>query len=91
MRFSLLILIALLIIPAIGCSTVKTGKTIAVDNPIEASRIKKSLSEARQDVKESRRLLDKCLQLNEGDETKCESQKDNYDRDVEVYVSLQEG
>lgn len=90
MRTALILLTAFLILPLLGCSTVKTGKTIAIDNPIEASRTKKSLSEARRDVKESRRLLDKCLQLNEGDETKCEAQKENYDRDVEIYVSLQQ-
>lgn len=90
MRFSLLIITLLLLSPLSGCSTFKSGKTIAIDNPIETSRTKKSLSQARQDVKESRRLLDKCLELNEGDESKCESQKENYDRDVEVYVSLQE-
>lgn len=90
MRLTLLILTLILLSPLSGCSTLKTGKTIAIDNPIESSRTKKSLSDARRDVKESRRLLDKCLELNEGDETKCEAQKENYDRDVEVYVSLQQ-
>ena len=90
MRYSLVILTIALIIPLFGCSTVKTGKKVAIDNPIESSRTKKSLSDARRDVKESRRLLDKCLEQNEGDETKCETQKENYDRDVEIYVSYQE-
>ena len=90
MRLSLILLTLILIFPLAGCSTVKTGKTIAIDNPIESSRTKKSLSDARRDVKESRRLLDKCLEQNEGDETKCELQKDNYDRDVEAYVSFQQ-
>jgi len=90
MRLTLLLLTVILLFPLSGCGTFQTGKTIAIDNPIETSRGKKSLSDARRDVKESRRLLDKCLELNEGDETKCELQKDNYDRDVEVYVSLQQ-
>ena len=90
MRLSLLLLTIILLSPLVGCGALKTGKTIAIDNPIETSRDKKSLSDARRDVKKSRRLLDKCLELNEGDETKCELQKDNYDRDVEVYVSLQQ-
>ena len=90
MRGTLILLTLIFILPIAGCSTVKTGKTIAIDNPIESSRNQKSLADARRDVKESRRLLDKCLELNEGDETKCEAQKQNYDRDVEVYVSLQQ-
>ena len=90
MRLTLMFSALILILAISGCGTLKTGKTIAIDNPIEASRQKKSLSDARRDVKESRRLLDKCLEQNEGDETKCKAQKENYDRDVEVYVSLQE-
>lgn len=90
MRTALILLTLALIFPLGGCSTMKAGKTIAIDNPMETSRTKKSLSEARRDVKESRRLLDQCLALNEGDETKCEAQKENYDRDVEAYVSLQQ-
>ncbi len=90
MRLTLILVTLTLLLPLAGCSTLKTGKTVAIDNPIETSRGKKSLSDARRDVKESRRLLDKCLELNEGDETKCEAQKENYDRDVEVYVSLQQ-
>ena len=90
MRRALILLSLIIILPAVGCSTVKTGKTIAIDNPIESSRNQKSLADARRDVKESRRLLDKCLEINEGDETMCEAQKENYDRDVEIYVSLQQ-
>lgn len=90
MRITILLLCAALIsIPVLGCGTLKSGKTVAIDNPLESSRTKKSLSEARRDVKESRRLLDDCLEKNEGDETKCEAQKENYDRDVEAYVSIQ--
>lgn len=78
-----------LIFPVLGCSTLKTGKDIAIDNPIDESRKKKSLSEARQEVEKSRRALDQCLENNSGDESRCQSQKANYDKDVEDYVSLQ--
>jgi hypothetical protein len=90
MRLTLLLITLIFLLPIWGCGTLKTGKTIAIDNPIEASRTKKSLNDARRDVKESRRILDQCLEQNEGDETKCELQKDDYDRDVEIYVSFQQ-
>ena len=89
MRLPIILLSVILILPVLGCSTFKTGKNMAIDNPLQESRTKKSMNEARRDVKESRRLLDDCLTKNEGDETKCEVQKENYDRDVEVYVSIQ--
>ena len=86
----LLITIALLtLLPAVGCSTVKTGKDIAIDNPLAESRKNQSLGEARKEVEQSRRLLDECIKTNGGDETKCATQKANYDKDVEEYVSLQ--
>lgn len=77
------------ILPLFGCSTIKTGKDIAVDNPIAESRKKQSLSEARQEVEKSRRILDNCLDRNSGDESRCQSEKAKYDQDVEAYVSLQ--
>jgi hypothetical protein len=90
MRISIIVLCAVLIsIPVFGCGTFQTGKTVAIDNPLESSRTTKSLNDARRDVKESRRLLDECLKKNEDDDTKCEVQKENYDRDVEAYVSIQ--
>lgn len=89
MRLPIILLSVILILPVLGCSTIKTGKNMAIDNPLQESRTKKSMSEARRDVKESRRLLDNCLAKNSGDESRCTAQKENYDRDVEVYVSIQ--
>ena len=87
--FSITLISAFLILPVLGCSTIKTGKDIAIDNPIDTSRNKKSLNEARQEVEKSRRMLDQCLENNSGDESRCQSQKASYDKDVEDYVSLQ--
>jgi hypothetical protein len=62
---------------------------MAIDNPLQESRTKQSLSQARQDVEKSRRALDKCMEASGGDETRCQSQKAQYDKDVEAYVSFQ--
>lgn len=86
---SITFITAFLVFPVLGCSTFKTGKDIAIDNPIDESRKKKSLSEARQEVEKSRRILDQCLENNSGDESRCQGQKASYDKDVEDYVSLQ--
>ena len=89
MRFRTILITLILIMPIAGCGTIKAGKTIAVDNPIDTSRNKKSLSDAREDVQNSRRELDKCLSVNSGDETRCAAQKKQYDADVETYADLQ--
>lgn len=89
MRLLLTALAVLSVLPVLGCSTIKTGKDIAIDNPLAESRKKQSLSEARQEVEKSRTILDKCLAKHSGDETRCEREKANYDKDVEAYISLQ--
>lgn len=88
-RFLLITLTVVLILPAVCCSTLKEGKDIAIDNPMNESKKKQSLNDARQAVEKSRYALDKCLDANSGDQTRCESQKAAYDRDVQDYVSLQ--
>ncbi len=88
-RATAILLLFALILPAVACSTVQTGKTMAIDNPLQESRTKQSLSQARQDVEKSRRALDKCMEASGGDETRCQSQKAQYDKDVEAYVSFQ--
>lgn len=88
-RLILIALTVISILPIFGCSTIKTGKDIAIDNPIAESRKKQSLSEARQEVEKSRVALDNCLKKNSGDESRCQSEKTKYDKDVEAYVSLQ--
>ncbi len=86
-RASLAILI--LILPLFACSSMKSGKDIAIDSPLKKSRTNQSLSESRQDVEKTRRELDSCLASYSGDETKCTRQKENYDQAVEEYVSYQ--
>lgn len=88
-RLLLITAILITLLPVTGCNTFKTGKDIAIDNPLAESKKNQSLSEARKEVEQSRRLLDECIQANGGDETKCATQKANYDKDVEEYVSLQ--
>jgi len=87
-RLSILAIIIFLL-PLFACSSIKTGKNIAIDSPLKKSRKNQSLSEARQVVEKSRRQLDNCLEEYSGDETKCKREKENYDQDVEEYVSLQ--
>ena len=79
----------ILILPLFACSSVKTGKDYAIDSPLKTSRTNKSLSDARKQVEKSRRELDNCLQQYSGDETKCQREKENYDRDVEEYATIQ--
>ena len=79
----------ILILPLFACSSIKTGKNIAIDSPLKKSRKNQSLSEARQEVEKSRRELDNCLERYSGDESKCQREKESYDEDVEGYVSLQ--
>lgn len=88
-RLLLIVLTVILILPVIGCNAFKTGKDIAIDNPMSESKKKQSLNDARQEVEKSRYLLDQCLKTNSGDQTRCQSQKDAYDKDVADYVSLQ--
>jgi hypothetical protein len=84
-----ILVISILILPLFACSSIKSGKSIAIDSPLKKSRTNKSLSEARQEVEKSRRELDNCLEEYSGDETKCKREKDNYNQDVEEYASLQ--
>lgn len=77
------------ILPAVCCSTLKTGKDIAIDNPMNESKKKQSLNEARQSVEKSRSALDQCMSASAGDQTKCQGEKSAYDQDVQNYVSIQ--
>lgn len=88
-RFLLISLTVVSILPAVCCSTLKEGKNIAIDNPMNESKTKQSLSDARQAVEKSRYALDKCLDANSGDQTRCQSEKAAYDQNVQNYVSLQ--
>ena len=88
-RLLLISLTVISILPAVCCSTLKTGKDIAIDNPMTESKKKQSLNDARQQVEKSRHLLDQCMEASSGDQTKCQSQKAAYDQDVQKYVSLQ--
>ncbi len=84
-----ILIISILILPLFACSSIKSGKNIAIDSPLKKSQTNKSLSEARQEVEKSRRELGNCLEEYSGDETKCKREKDNYNQDVEEYASLQ--
>ncbi len=88
-RILLISLTVISIFPAVACTTFKTGKNIAIDNPMSESKKKQSLNEARQAVEKSRSALDQCMSANGGDQTKCESEKSAYDRDVQNYTSIQ--
>jgi len=81
--------ILIFVVPLFACSSMKTGKNIAIDSPLKKSQTNKSLSEARQDVEKTRGELDSCLAAYSGDETKCKREKENYDQAVEEYVSYQ--
>ena len=89
MKRAFILATLILVLPLFACGSFKTGKDIAIDSPVKESRKKQSLSKARQEVEKSRRVLDDCLADNSGDESKCQRQKENYDADVEEYVSLQ--
>lgn len=88
-RILLISLTVVSILPAVCCSTLKTGKDIAIDNPMSESKKKQSLNDARQAVEKSRSALDRCMDASAGDQTKCQSEKSAYDQDVQNYVSLQ--
>ena len=87
-RATAILLLFALILPAAACSTIKTGKTMAIDNPLQESRNKKSLNQARQDVEKSRRALDKCMESSGGGLPRLQGQKTNYPKDAEAYASL---
>lgn len=84
-----ILLTLILVLPLLACGSLKTGKDIAIDSPLKKSRTNKSLSDARQDVEETRKELDSCMASYSGDETKCTREKENYDQAVEEYVSYQ--
>ncbi|MGH7850842.1 MAG: hypothetical protein ACREOP_11125 [Thermodesulfobacteriota bacterium] len=88
-RILLISLTVISILPAVCCSTLKTGKDIAIDNPMSESKKKQSLNEARQAVEKSRSALDQCMNASAGDQTKCQGEKTAYDQDVQNYVSIQ--
>lgn len=88
-RILLISLTVISILPAVCCSTLKTGKDIAIDNPMTESKKKQSLNEARQAVEKSRSALDQCMDASAGDQTKCQGEKTAYDQDVQNYVSIQ--
>ncbi len=88
-RILLISLTVISILPAVCCSTLKTGKDVAIDNPMTESKKKQSLNEARQAVEKSRSALDQCMNASAGDQTKCQGEKTAYDQDVQNYVSIQ--
>jgi hypothetical protein len=88
-RLLFIVLTILLILSAVSCSTIKTGKDIAIDNPMSESKKSQSLSDTRQEVEKSRYELDQCVKANSGDQTRCQSQKVAYDKSVQDYISLQ--
>ena len=88
-RLLLISLTVISILPAVCCSTLKTGKDIAIDNPMSESKNKQSLNEARQQVEKSRNALDQCMKASSGDQSRCGTEKAAYDQDVQKYVSLQ--
>ena len=88
-RILLISLTVISILPAVCCSTLKTGKDIAIDNPMTESKKKQSLNEARQAVEKSRSALDQCMNASAGDQMKCQGEKTAYDQDVQNYVSIQ--
>jgi len=96
-----LILIVLLFMPilmisGLGCAKTKeTGKELydQVDDVVSISESKKkqSLLEARENVKLSKRKLDECLKRASGDESRCTKEREKYDRDTDIYISIQQG
>ena len=59
-------------------------------NPIKESSKNKSLADARNDVKESKRKYQNCLDNNSYSEAACESYKAEYDSATEEYIKIQQ-
>jgi hypothetical protein len=85
----ILVLISIIIIPLAGCGYYDTGKEMLVDKPLDSSKRKQELLNAREGVEKSRRDYENCLKKNPVDESTCESYKTTYEQNVETYSSLQ--
>ena len=59
-------------------------------NPIKESSKNKSLADSRNDVKESKRKYQECIDNNSNNEAACESYKADYDRNTEEYIKIQQ-
>lgn len=91
-----LLFLPVLMIAGLGCAKTKeTGKELynQVDDVVSISESKKkqSLLEARENVKLSKRKLDGCLKRSSDDESRCTKEKEKYDRDTDIYITIQQG
>ncbi|HEX9665150.1 MAG TPA: hypothetical protein VGA95_01165 [Thermodesulfobacteriota bacterium] len=85
----ILIVVSITITPLAGCGYYDTGKEILVDKPMDSSKRRQKLLDAREMVEKSRRNYENCLKKNPEDESRCENYKKSYEKDVETYSSLQ--
>ena len=78
-----------------GCSTVDKGKEFVKENnpvkenPLKKANKKEALTEARANVKKSKREYQNCLDRNSGDELSCEREKEVYEHDTDIYIEIQ--
>ncbi len=85
----ILIVISIIIIPLAACGYYDTGKEMLVDKPMDSSKRRQKLLDAREGVEKSRRDYENCLKKNPADESTCENYKTTYEQNVETYSSLQ--
>lgn len=85
----ILILASMFIIALEGCGYYDTGKELLVDKPLDSSRRRQELLDAREGVTKSRRDYENCVKKNPEDESRCENYKTTYEQNVEKYSSLQ--
>lgn len=69
---------------------VKDTEILEGVDPIKESSKNKSLAEARNDVRKSKKEYNDCLERNSNNEAACETQKARYDHDTEKYMAIQQ-
>lgn len=74
-----------------SCSSLKESKEYIKDNsPLKEASRKESLAEAREDVKKSKKAYMKCMEQNDQDIYNCVPQREQYDKDTDRYIELQQ-
>ena len=86
-----LLLSAALLMLVFGCSSVEKSKEfMSENNPLKEASKKENLTQAREDVKRSKKAYLKCMDENDQDVYECVPEREEYDSDTERYIQLQQ-
>ncbi len=88
--YTRLLILALFSALLLSCSSIQKSKDYINDNsPLKEAGRKENLTQAREDVKKSKKAYMKCMNENDEDVYNCVPQREQYDKDTDRYIELQ--